>query len=262
MKDWKKISEVLKTRSCHDVKLYADQLERRFPKLRKFFSLKKVHKMQVTRGGIVQGYRGAAPAAAGAASQSMPPHSNPTLLAAMATDQMKREASRSSKPRVVIYLSHHVVDTGAAPSLVRRVTHQQRPANTLFGEYGECAICRARRDIVPRHAKTLNSDFLPLPPGQQDLSARPAVPTNGQQVFLPGIKVYARWLDKDDPASYGTVSDAKDGHFSISAVSVLYFATSSQHFIANASLPTVVSWSHFCFQDCSNPRRMQLHGGA
>ena len=158
MKDWKKISKVLKTRSSDDVKLYADQLERRFPELRKSFSSKKVHKMQVKRGGALQPYRSAASAGGDEALQATPPYTDPAVLAASAMERMKREAPRPPKPRVVICLENHVIDTTVAPSLVRRIVDQRRPTDTLPYEYGECVICRTTRDIFPKLARTLTAD--------------------------------------------------------------------------------------------------------
>ena len=41
-------------------------------------------------------------------------------------------------------------------------------------------------------------------PDHFDPNSPPTVPTYSQQIYIPGNEVYARWLNDDDPASYGT----------------------------------------------------------
>ena len=41
-------------------------------------------------------------------------------------------------------------------------------------------------------------------PDHFDPNSPPTVPTYSQQIYIPGNEVYARWLNEDDPASYGT----------------------------------------------------------
>lgn len=76
------------------------------------------------------------------------------------------------KPKAVICIGDYVIDTEALPSLIQPSNQHKRPAETL--------------------------------PDYFDPSIRPSVPTNNHQVFIPGNKVYARWLNKGDPGSYGT----------------------------------------------------------
>ena len=80
-----------------------------------------------------------------------------------------------TKPKVVICLGDYIIDTEAEPTLIQPSTNQKRtPADTL--------------------------------PDYFDPSIRPSVPTNNRHIYVPGNKVYARWLNRDDPGSYGTVS--------------------------------------------------------
>lgn len=123
---------------------------------------------------------------------------DPAVLAASVMGTMRQSSSTLSKPKVVICLGDHVIDTESEPSLIQ-------PA----------AFCRK-----------LPADTLP---DYFDPSIRPSVPTNNQQIYIPGNKVYARWLDKDDPGSYGTVSASHT--ISIFVSLSLSFSSDSRNFI-------------------------------
>ena len=74
-------------------------------------------------------------------------------------------------PKVTICFGSHVIDTEA---------YQSR--------------------IQPAHSYARNFEF----PDRFDPNVRPAVPTYSQQIYIPGNEVYARWLNDNDPSSYGT----------------------------------------------------------
>lgn len=85
----------------------------------------------------------------------------------------------SSMPKVVICLGEYLIDTELNPSALQ-------PLNDRI-----------------LHAETLPDYF--------DPSIRPSAPTNRRQIYIPGNRVFARWLNIDDPGSYGAVSI--NGHF-------------------------------------------------
>ena len=178
--EWKKVSKMVKTRNNQHIKSYAMKLEKKFPELRKFFSSKQVHKMQEKHGVKVKRYgSGSAKSTGGMANKRMVASQNdPAMIAASVMGTMKHMAAakRPTKPNVVICLGDHIIDTEAEPSLIQPSSNRKRSADTL--------------------------------PDYFDPSVRPSVPTNSQQIYIPGNKVYARWLNKDDPGSYGTVSSA------------------------------------------------------
>jgi len=127
----------------------------------------------------VRRYRyGATKGSVGAAKQLKfaPQNNDPAMIAASVMGAMKHspEVKRPTKPKVVICLGDYIIDTELEPSLIIPSNSRKRPADTL--------------------------------PDYFDPSVRPSVPTNCQQIYIPGNKVYARWLNKDDPGSYGTVS--------------------------------------------------------
>lgn len=82
--------------------------------------------------------------------------------------------SAPTMPKVVICLGEFSIDTELYPSLM------QTSSDRIW------------------HMDTLPDYF--------DPSVRPSVPTSSKQIFIPGNKVFARWLNKDDPGSYGAVS--------------------------------------------------------
>lgn len=84
----------------------------------------------------------------------------------------------TTKPNVVICLGDYIVDTQAEPWVLKLSSERKRPAGCL----PECF----------------------------DPSIRPTIPTSIQHIFIPGNHVYARWMDKNDLGSYGTVSQVAE----------------------------------------------------
>lgn len=84
----------------------------------------------------------------------------------------------TTKPNVVICLGDYIVDTEAEPWVLKLSRERKRPAGCL----PECF----------------------------DPSILPTIPTSIQHIFTPGNHVYARWMDKNDPGSYGTVSQVAE----------------------------------------------------
>ena len=82
--------------------------------------------------------------------------------------------STLSMPKVVICLGEYLINTELNPSALQPFSDR----------------------IL--HAETLPDYF--------DPSIRPSAPTNSRQIYIPGNRVYARWLNIDDPGSYGAVS--------------------------------------------------------
>lgn len=170
---------MVKTRGSQQVKSYASKLAMRVPELKKFFSAKGQKSKEKPKEKQVAKVKRRAGSAKG--SSSVPKQQlnisqrDPAVIAASVMGTMRQSSSTLSKPKVMICLGDHVIDTESEPSLIQPAAfYRKRPADTL--------------------------------PDYFDPSIRPSVPTNNQQIYIPGNKVYARWLDKDDPGSYGTVS--------------------------------------------------------
>ena len=87
---------------------------------------------------------------------------------------MAKCTSVSTMPKVVVCLDEYIIDTELHPSVLQ--TSKDRIWNV---------------DTLPDY-------FNP--------SIRPSVPTNSRQIYIPGNTVFARWLNKDNPGSYGAVS--------------------------------------------------------
>lgn len=172
-----KVSKMVKTRGSQQVKSYASKLAMRVPELKKFFSAKGQKSKEKPKEKQVAKVKRRAGSAKG--SSSVPKQQlnisqrDPAVIAASVMGTMRQSSSTLSKPKVMICLGDHVIDTESEPSLIQPAAfYRKRPADTL--------------------------------PDYFDPSIRPSVPTNNQQIYIPGNKVYARWLDKDDPGSYGT----------------------------------------------------------
>jgi hypothetical protein len=158
---------MVKTRSIQNVKLYAMKLEKKFPKLRDFFSKQGNAVQKAKRARTSDVY------ASGSIS-----HNDPAMIAASVMGSMKFQAATlSTKPKVVICLGDHIIDTEAEPSLLKLSIDRKRPAETL--------------------------------PDCFDPPIRPTIPTNNQLIYIPGNNVYARWMNKEDPGSYGTVESCR-----------------------------------------------------
>ena len=197
---------MVRARSSQQVESYASKLEMSYPELKKFFAKddrpanvsqqpsqpkKSIEKQggkvrssrddqQVKRSKEKQGGKTKRPGAVRASGgrAKLPARGasrrDTSMTVAHNTAGTMRHAApnRPTKPKVVICLGDHIIDTETEPSLIQLANNRKRPVDTL--------------------------------PDYFDPSVRPSVPTNSQQIYIPGNKVYARWLNRDDPGSYGT----------------------------------------------------------
>ena len=168
---WNKIAAIVKTQSSQNIKAYAMKLEKRHPELKMFFSAKKKKSTKKSKHTTKR--------TSGTASRhtnTAPPQNynlKTTSASTSVNNQSVAKPSESKKPKVIICLGEHVIDTETEPSLI--TTSASRNKSTA--------------DTLP--------DYF-------DPSIRPSVPTDSHQIFIPGNKVYARWLNREDPGSYGT----------------------------------------------------------
>jgi len=166
---WNKIAAIVKTQSSQNIKAYAMKLEKRHPELKIFFSAKKKKSTKKSKhttkivSDKTSRHTNTAP----------PQNYNPKTTSTSINMQSVVKPSGPKKPKVIICLGEHVIDTETEPSLITTsASRNNRTADTL--------------------------------PDYFDPSIRPSVPTDSHQIFIPGNKVYARWLNREDPGSYGT----------------------------------------------------------
>ena len=171
---WNKIAAIVKTQSSQNVKAYAMQLEKRHPELKVFFSAKKKKSSKKSK----QTTKRLSDKASRHTNTANPPqyYNAKTTSASVIGRRNNQSVVKSSgpkKPKVIICLGEHVIDTETEPSLITTsASRNKRTADTL--------------------------------PDYFDPSIRPSVPTDAHQIFIPGNKVYVRWLNREDPGSYGT----------------------------------------------------------
>jgi len=167
---WNKIAAIVKTQSNQNVKAYAMKLEKRHPELKIFFCAKK---KKSTKKSKHTTKRVSDKTSRHTAAANPPKNYNPKTTSASVNMQSVVKPSESKKQKVIICLGEHVIDTETEPSLITTsASRNKRTADTL--------------------------------PDYFDPSIRPSVPTDAHQIFIPGNKVYARWLNREDPGSYGT----------------------------------------------------------
>lgn len=167
--EWVKVSKMMKTRSEQSVKSYATNLEAKFPELVDFFTKrgkKKKEKQGVNRSGDIQVSRGT--------NLSYVRKNNSPVNKASTMGSMKSTGTGriGTKPKVVIGMGDHIIDTEAEPWVLKPSFERKRTAGSL--------------------------------PDCFDPFIRPTIPTINQQIYIPGNNVYARWMNKFDPGSYGT----------------------------------------------------------
>ena len=168
---WTKIAAIVKTQSSQNVKAYAMKLEKRHPELKLFFCSKKKKSTKKSKHTTKR----VSDKTSRHTNIAQPQNYSPKTIAASAPVSMQSvvKSSGLKKPKVIICLGEHVIDTETEPSLI--TTSASRNKHTV--------------DTLP--------DYF-------DPSIRPSVPTDAHQIFIPGNKVYARWLNREDPGSYGT----------------------------------------------------------
>ena len=167
---WDKIASIVKTQSSQNVKAYAMKLEKRHPELKIFFSAKK---KRSTKKGKHTTKRVSDKTSRHTNTANPPQNYSPKTTSTSVSMQSEVKSSGPKKPKVIICLGEHVIDTETEPSLISTsASRNKRTADTL--------------------------------PDYFDPSIRPSVPTDAHQIFIPGNKVYARWLNREDPGSYGT----------------------------------------------------------
>jgi hypothetical protein len=176
--EWAKVSLMIKTKNEQRVKSYAMKLEAKYPELVKFFTKEgKNNNNTSKKSKRKKNGWGHSKKSNGGTNLSHVRNNN----ASVSTRSLTKYAGTgriTTRPNVVICLGDYIVDTEAQPWVLMLSSERKRPAECL----PECF----------------------------DPSIRPTIPTSIQHIFIPGNHVYARWMDTNDPGSYGTVSQVAE----------------------------------------------------
>jgi len=198
---------MVQTRDKPGCKSHALSLEKKFPELRKYFSANQVNKMQQKQGVKVKRY---GVGSSGRARRSSSSRANSKSKTSTALRQKTKHSSGPSGPQLPQpdssdsrQIDSHV-DSHSEGRKKSRSSHGSEGATKPRGviSIGNFLIstdsCRPCSLIVD--ADESRSDDARVP-DYANHSVRPPMPANDSQIYIPGSRVYARWMNKDDPVS-------------------------------------------------------------
>jgi hypothetical protein len=221
---------MIKTRTLLETENYANAELQRHPELRRFFGRNNLYKLHSTYPD--QKVKRVA------SSVSVPPTANVVdpgaagwkitkdkglsnlsfaVLEMLGDEKDAKEEEEKKDAEVVATVEEDYNDTPKEPDWLKEsappfLLRPQDPTRGTFSN-GRVSICLGGRVIETDNKgpssyeelrKTAESYF----PSKHEIfnpKYRPSAPTaNSQQIYIPGNRVYARWLNTDDPGSYGT----------------------------------------------------------
>lgn len=202
--EWTNISKMVQTRDKPGCKSHALSLEKKFPELRKYFSANQVNKMQQKQGVKIKRY---GVGSSGRARRSSSSRVNSKSKTSTALRQKAKHSGPSGQPGPQLLRSDSKkVDSHSEGKKKSRSSHGNERATKPRGviSLGNFLIstdsCRPSSLIVD--ADESRSDDARAP-DYANHSVRPPMPSNDSQIYIPGSRVYARWMNRDDPVSYG-----------------------------------------------------------
>ena len=190
---------MVQTRDKPGCKSHALSLEKKFPELRKYFSANQVNKMQQKQGVKIKRY---GVGSSGRARRSSSSRANSKSKTSTALRQ-KTRPSGPSGPQLLRSDSKQV-DSHSEGRKKSRSSHSGAGATKPRGVISlgnfliSTASCRPSSLIVG--ADESRSEDAAVPDYANHL-VRPPMPANDSQIYIPGSRVYARWMNKDDPVS-------------------------------------------------------------
>lgn len=113
-------------------------------------------------------------------------------------------SSRRSSKRLTSSMNTNMADTSRARTSPRNRSHQiseNAPKVTIC--IGDHVIDTEADPSVIQPCESHIRNFESFP-DRFDPNVRPTVPAYSKQIYIPGNEVYARWLNENDPSSYGT----------------------------------------------------------
>lgn len=200
--EWTNISKMVQTRDKPGCKSHALSLEKKFPELRKYFSANQVNKMQQKQGVKIKRY---GVGSSGRARRSSSSRVNSKSKTSTALRQKAKHSGPSGQPGPQLLRSDSKkVDSHSEGKKKSRSSHGNERATKPRGviSLGNFLIstdsCRPSSLIVD--ADESRSDDARAP-DYANHSVRPPMPSNDSQIYIPGSRIYARWMNRDDPVS-------------------------------------------------------------
>ena len=188
--EWRRVCRMIQTRNNQQAKTHAQKLEKRFPELRTFFSVEKVKKMHERYGKVCR-YED------GTESVTQPQETNARQknnngVAKSLTKRKEKITAPDENAIMAASVMKSLRQSGSRPSPPRRIVGKSLSQNVPKVTFclGKYAIDTDASLSTKRTADSANPPAAPF--------------TSSINIFIPGSRVYARWLDKEDPDSYGT----------------------------------------------------------
>ncbi|KAL7501644.1 hypothetical protein ACHAWT_009456 [Skeletonema menzelii] len=118
------------------------------------------------------------------------------------SDRVATESSRRGSKRLASSMNTDAANASrvrsASLNRSHRVSVNAAKVTICFGDHV------INTDADPSLVQPSQSHILESLPGRFDPNVRPSVPAYNKQIYIPGNEVYARWLNENDPSSYGT----------------------------------------------------------
>lgn len=219
---------MIKTRDMHEIETYAYARLMRSPELQRFFGRNNLRKLHVTyanekvkrlassvpvpstaievdlvAAGLKQfkDYRGLSNLSL-AVQEMLGDEKDAREEEEEQEDQVMEEDEEDGPPKKPDWLND-----SAPPFLIRPLD----PTRGTFSN-GKVAICLGGRVIETENKGHTQEEYAKIAESHSPSKAeifnphyRPSAPTsNAQQIYIPGNRVYARWMNTDDPGSYGS----------------------------------------------------------
>lgn len=224
--EWIKVQRMIKTKTVTQTELFANAKLLRFPELKRFFgrnNLAKLHKSfpnekvkRLASAVFVPAHADIVDFAATGYETSSDQgltHLCQAVLEVLgdeadaAKDDEQAKAADDAEDEDDALKEPDWLKYSAPPFLIRPMD----PTRGTFSN-GRVAICLGGRvietdnkGVTQTESNKPTDSSAPSKPDVFNPMYRPSAPTaNSQQIYIPGNRVYARWLNSEDPGSYGT----------------------------------------------------------
>ncbi|KAL3800156.1 hypothetical protein HJC23_001077, partial [Cyclotella cryptica] len=228
--NWKMVRKMIKTKSIVQTIIFANAKQQRYPQLKSFFSTRNLRRLHNEYPGEKVKRMSSAISIPSSATVIDPSSTgwkmtrdeglNNLTRAVLEMlgdershdDEEERSDADDAEENNISFSSKDLESDWLEDSTPPFLLRPQDPTRGTFNS-GKVSICLGghviETDTSGAPAQTKSTTMMNSSPTPEpeifDPNYRPSAPTaNSQQIYIPGNRVYARWLNKDDPGSYGT----------------------------------------------------------